>query len=153
MTKLRTPGSFKQAVAQLVDRCGGQAAVATLLGCKQQHVARLTDEEFPKNLMTVPQILLLQKQSGARIVTDYMAAEQGSVVEPITCESHQPLPIILGNITSQTGELLSAAAQSLSQGILTVAHAASVLRETDDVMGPLVQLRSACRDKLDEVAK
>ena len=147
--KPRKPGSLKEACARLVERCGGQTAAAGLLGCKQQHVARMTDEEHPKTLMSVPQILRLQKHCGARIVTDFMAAEQDSIVEPVHCDGHQPLAMVMGKITSETGELLSAAAQALAHGSLTRAHAATVLRETDDVIGPLVTLRTACREKLE----
>lgn len=150
--KPRPPGSFKDAFAALVTRCGGQKAVAALLGCSAQNVARMTDADFPKSSPRLDQVILLEKHCGARIVSDWMAAEHGCVIEQMHTALHESLPIMLGRITSEMGELLSAAARDVQAGTLTRTNAANILRETDGVVGAVLTLRAAARDMLEENA-
>lgn len=147
--KPREAGSLKQAVAQLVEACGGQKVVAGFLSCSAQHVVRMTDDDHPKTEMRLGQVLLLQGQCGQRIVTEYLAAEQGCIVEQLDLGSrHHSLPIILGRVTSEMGELLSAAAKDVQGGTLTATNAATVLDETDDVVAAVLQLRAEARATL-----
>jgi NTP pyrophosphatase (non-canonical NTP hydrolase) len=66
----------------------------------------------------------------------------------MTLGSHQSLPIILGRVTSEMGELLSAAAKDMQTGTLTATNAATVLDETDDVVAAVLQLRAEARARL-----
>ena len=152
MTKFRKPGSLKQALALLVESCGGQGPAAALLGQLQkrgnlsaQHVARMTDDQHPHDWMRVDQVALLESNCKDPIVAKYLAGQQNCIVEPVACAHHEPLPIVMGKITKETGELLSAAAMAVGAGKLTPTIAALVLRETDDVLCGLVQLRGECR--------
>jgi hypothetical protein len=146
--KPRKPGSLKEACALLVERAGGQKTVATLLRCSAQNVARMTDDDH-KQLLRADQVLLLEATVKDPIVTRFIAGVQNCIVEPVQCDHAEPLPFVMGRITKETGEMLSAAAQAVSTGKLTATNAAMVLRETDDVVCALAQLRAACRETLD----
>lgn len=146
--KPRKPGSLKQACALLVERCGGQGVVAGIWKCSAQNVARMTDSDNAQNPPRIDQLLVLEALCREPIVTRYMAGEINCIVEPIDCPSHVPLAFAMGTITKETGEMLSAAAQAMATGTLTQINAATVLRETDDVMRGLVEVRGACRDVL-----
>jgi len=143
--KPRQPGSLKQAIALLVEKCGGQTAVAGLWKCSPQNVARMSDDGSPQNPPRIDQILILEALCREPVVTRFMAGEVNCIVEPVNCGIREPLALIMGKITSETGELLSAAAMSVASGRMTPANAAIVLRETDDVVCALVDLRGDCR--------
>lgn len=146
--KLRKPGSLKEACARLVARGGGQTKVAALWGCSPQNVARMTDSDSNQNPPRLDQVMMLEALCRDPIVTSFMAAELGCIVEPVACGPHKPLAFVLGNITKETGEMLSAAAQAVGAGNLSPVNAATVLRETDDVLRGLVELHAACREVL-----
>jgi hypothetical protein len=96
--------------------------------------------------------MLLEAHCHDLIVTRYQAAEQDCIVEPVKVIHGEPLSMILGRITAQTGEMLSAGARDVEKGELTRANAASVLRETDDVLAATVELRVAAREVLESDA-
>lgn len=152
-SKPREAGSLKLAVLELVNACGGPKVVASLLGCSAQHVARMTDDAHPKTEMSLSRVLVLQSVCGQRIVTEYLAAEQGCIVEQMHLGAHQSLPIVLGRVTSEMGELLSAAAKDVQGGTLTATNAATVLDETDDVVSAVLQLRAEARATLAKKAR
>jgi hypothetical protein len=145
--KPRQAGSLKQAVSGLVDACGGQTQVAVLLNCSAQHVARMTDDGN-KAEMRMAQVVLLELKCGRRIVTEYLAAEQGCIIEQIKPSAPAALPIIVGRITTEFAELLSAAAKDCQAGRLTAVNAANVLSETDDVVSAIITLRAQAREVL-----
>ena len=150
--KPRPAGSLKAAIAQLVEAVGGQDKAAYLLGLKaRQSVARMTDDAYPATLMRLDQVMILQRASGTRIVTDWMAAEQACVVEPLHAGPQESLPIVVGRITSDLGELLSTAAVDMQQGRLTRTNAARVLRETDETIAATLCLRQVARNVLEGI--
>lgn len=149
--KPRKPGSLKKACAELVEACGGQKAVAGLWKCAPQNVARMTDDDHRQNPPRVDQILLLEALCGQPIVTRFMAGELNCIVEPINCTLHQPLAFVMGKVTKEMGEMLSAAALAVQAGTLSETNAALVLRETDDVICGAAEVRAACRDVLRKV--
>jgi hypothetical protein len=146
--KIRKPGSMKEAVALLVERCGGQKVAAALWKCSPQNVARLTDCDH-KSLPRVDQVLLAESHCKDPIVTRFLASAQSCIVEPVRGGQQRPLAMVLGNITSQYGELLSAAAIDLCAGNLTKINAANILHESDDVIRAVIELRGGCRARLD----
>lgn len=146
--KPRKPGSLKEACALLVQRCGGQGVVAGIWKCSAQNVARMTDSDSPQHPPRLDQILVLEGLCREPIVTRFMAGELNCIVEPVHCASKEPLAFVMGKITKETGEMLSAAAVALKEGKLTPVHAAIVLRETDDVLPGLIEMRVACLDVL-----
>lgn len=148
--KPRKPGSLKEACAELVARCGGQTQVAKIWKCSAQNVARMTDDGNAQNPPRIDQIVVLEALCREPIVTRYMAAAQNCIVEPVRVAAHESLPIVVGRITSETGQLLSAAARDIQAGRLTATNAAAVLRETDDVIGAIAQLRAEARAILQE---
>lgn len=150
--KPRRPGSLKEACAHLVERCGGQKAVAGLWHCTAQNVARMTDSDSAQNPPRLDQILMLEALCKEPIVSGYAVSLLNCIVEPIDCGPTKPLAFVMGNITKETGEMLSAAAQSVAAGSLSATNAATVLRETDDVVRGLVQVRAACREVLNQEA-
>lgn len=152
MTKPGKPGSLKQACKRLVDCCGGLKVAAALWGCKSQNVSRMLDDDHAQNPPRVDQVALLEARCGQPIVSTFLAAQLNCVVEPITCRSGEPLALVMGRITKETGEMLSAASLAVTAGRLTPTNAANVLRETDDVVCALVELRAQCREVLAQVA-
>lgn len=145
LQKPRKPGSLKQACALLVERCGGQKAVAAIWGCSAQNVARMTDSDSAQNPPRIDQILVAEAICKQPIVTTFLAAELNCIVEPVALSEHQSIPMVVGRCTKEFAELLTAAALAVQHGQLTPVSAAALLRETDDVVGAMFSLRAEAR--------
>ncbi|MBV9549826.1 MAG: hypothetical protein JO256_09165 [Alphaproteobacteria bacterium] len=146
--KPRRAGSLRQALAALVEACGGNAAAAVILGFKgPNHVQRLTDDgaDNARHRVSLEQVAKLQAASGSIIVTRWLAEQQGCIVEPLHVKPLDPVSVVVGRITSETGDVLSAAAADMARCALTPATARLVMKETDDLLPAILELRAGCR--------
>lgn len=147
--KQRDRGTLNAAQAELIAACGGPLAAAKKCSVGKSVLQAASDKDQEKRFLSTRTVLELEAACGKPIVTEYLAGERACIVEPVQCKTRRPLALVMGNITSQTGELLSAAALDVQAGNLTQANAATILEETDDVICALVELRAACRAKIE----
>jgi hypothetical protein len=145
--KRRVHGTLKAAEAALVEACGGINARVTRVGKTVLQAA--TDPDQPARHLALDVVADLERHCGKPIATRFLAGELGCVVEPVPCLLEEPVAVVVGRITKETGELLAAAASDVARGTLTRANAAMILRETDDVLAALVELRSGARAVLE----
>lgn len=143
--KTREPGSLKEAEAQLVGACGGPVAAAEKCSVGKTVLQQASDMDHPRRHLQLPVVAQLEKACGKPIVATFLAAELGCIVEPVCDRCIDSLPVVLGRITSEMGELLSAAAKDVQAGTLSRTNAANVLRETEDVFAAVMKLRQAAR--------
>jgi hypothetical protein len=143
--KARTPGTLKAAEAQLIAANGGPVAAAEKCTVGKTVLQQASDIDHPKRHLSVPTVIQLERACGQLFVTSFMAAEQGHMVEAVANVSLDSLPVCIGRITTEMGELLSAAALDMRAGALSHANAAIVLRETDEVIAALMTLRAGAR--------
>lgn len=143
--KARLPGTLKGAEAELVAANGGPVAAQENCTVKKTVLQQASDGDHPTRHLSLPVVAQLEKAIGRPVVTAFLAAELGCVVEPVCGRCIDSLPVVVGRITSEMGELLSAAARDVQSGTLTRVNAANVLRETDDVIAAVLELRAAAR--------
>jgi hypothetical protein len=140
--KDREPGTLKAAEAALIAACGGPVAAAGKCSVGKTVLQQASDGDHPTRHLSLPVVAQLERACGKPIVTTFLAAEQGFVLEKLGPVNLAELPVIIGRITTEMGELLSAAALDMRSGQLSRANAAIVRRETDDVIAALLILRA-----------
>jgi hypothetical protein len=150
--KVRDVGTLNAAQAELITACGGPLEAAKKCGVGKSVLQAASDPDQNKRFLSTKTVMELEAACGQPIVTRFLAGERACIVEPVKCHSRRPLAMVMGSITSETGELLSAAAKDVAAGSLTVANASLIIDETDDLLCAVVELRVACRDKLESEA-
>lgn len=148
MTKERQAGSLKAAVYDLVQECGGNEAVGKLLGCSAENVRRMADCDDRQHVPRIEQIVLLERHCGEAIVTSWMAGQSNCIVEPVVCENVAPVATVIGKLTEEFADVLADAGIAVATGRLTHISAKPILRETNDLVCVLVDLRARCRDAI-----
>lgn len=143
--KIREAGTLKAAEAALVAANGGPIAAADHCKAGKTVLQQASDQDHPERHLSLPVIVQLETACGQPIVSAFLVAEQGYVIDKVCDLSLDTLPVTIGRITSEMGELLSAAAMDVRAGKLSRANAANVLRETDDVMAAVMKLRAEAR--------
>lgn len=145
MTKARTVGTLKSAVATLVKRAGGVAAhTATRVSRGVLHSYADTDEKNAKRHMPIDVVIDLEREVGDPIVIRYAAFVQGYLLVRMPVASNEPYQLVLARITSETGQLLSAGAMSMRDGRMTVTEAHLVKAEAMEVAAACASLASDC---------
>lgn len=147
--KQRDVGTLNAAQAELITACGGPSEAAKKCSVGKSVLQAASDKDQDKRFLSTKTVMELESACGKPIVTQFLAGERGCIIEPVQCKSRRPLALVVGNITAQTGELLSAAAHDVSSGNLTMVNAATIIDETDDVLCAVIELRAACRAKLE----
>jgi hypothetical protein len=148
--KVREPGTLKAAEAALIAACGGPVAAADKCSVGKTVLQQASDADHPTRHLSLPVVAQLERACGKPIVTSFLAAEQGYVIEKIGDQNLDALPVCIGRITSEMGELLSAAALDMRAGRLSHANATLVARETDDVIAALLILRAGARRVMED---
>ncbi len=145
--KARVHGTLKAAEAALVDACGGVTTKASRVG--KSVLQQATDPDAPQRHLALDVVADLERACGKPIVTQFLAQELGCIVEPLPRTSAEPVAVVVGRITEETGQLLGAAAHDVREGTLTRANASAILRETDDLLAAMIELRAAARAVLE----
>lgn len=143
--KARVPGTLKDAQAALIAACGGPVAAAEKCRLGKSVLQIATDADHPTRNLPVDVVECLEAACGDPIVTRYLAISQNCLVEPVHCDSIDPLAVVVGRVTAETGDVLSAAARDVQAGRLTRANAIGVLKETDELVAALIALRTEAR--------
>lgn len=125
----RTPGSLKDAQQRLVSAVGGlDAAEIVLEGrVKRGQLARYTSQ-IDDNLFThmpADVIRTLERVAGAPVVTEFLAAEAGAMLVPVTtCESRAESYLAhLGAVGEKSGDLFRTMTGALADGVMTPVEA------------------------------
>lgn len=143
--KTRMPGSLKDAEASLVAACGGPVLAASKCRIGKSVLQIASDGDHPSRHLPLDVVIELEACCGDPIVTRFLALELGYLVEPIHAEAIDPLAVVVGRVTAETGDVLSAAARDVQSGKLTRANAIGVLKETDELVAALIALRTEAR--------
>lgn len=142
--KPRDPGTLKDAQAALIEACGGISKARCRV--KKSVLQTYADKDRPECNMPADVIADLEAQCGEPIVTRFLALSANCFVERgADYPTDEPCSIVLGRLTEDTGRILSATAQDVHDGRLTVANAETVLRQTDDMIVAIAELRAAAR--------
>jgi hypothetical protein len=147
--KARDVGTLNAAQAELIAACGGPSEAAGKCSVGKSVLQAASDKDQSKRFLSTRTVVELEAACDQPIVTRFLAAERGCIVEQVRRSSSRPLALILGKITSEFGELLTAAAIDAANGKLTKGSAAILLDETDDVICALVDFRAKCREARD----
>jgi hypothetical protein len=143
--KHREPGSLKQAVAELVARCGGQVRCSELCRVNKSQLHRYTDDSDENQFthMPVDVVLVLERHCGDAIVTRFLAAEQSAALILLS-GAVEPYHLVLSRIGAETGKLFSEGCKNLASGKLP-ANAGTMRLEALKIM-------AACSDLLRDLA-
>jgi len=149
--KQRVPGTLKGAEAALVSACGGPAAAAKVhgVGVGKTTIHKASDADHPDCHLNLQAVMVLEAHCGLPLVSSFLLAERGILVDVGSACCSDPLAVVVGRITTEVGELLSAAARDVAANKLTRANAINVLRETEDVCPAVLQLRALARRIID----
>lgn len=148
--KRREAGTLKGAEADLVAACGGPVAAARMCRVGKTVLQQASDPDHPNRHLALPVVADLEWACGQPIVSRFLAGDLGWVLEKPGVISLDTLPVAIGRITSEMGELLSAAAMDVRAGALSRANAAHVLRETEDVLRAVMLLRAEARAVMED---
>lgn len=141
--KARSSGSLKQAVARLVELCGGLDAAADAAGVARATMFRYTDDtdEHASRGMPVHTVRALEKHCGEPAVTEFLAAELGAVLLRLPPGA---LPDAwaadLAAVMKETAEAVQVLAADLADG--RVDRPGAAIREIDEAMAVLAALRA-----------
>lgn len=125
----RTPGSLKYAQQRLVSAVGGlEAAEMVLEGrVKRGQIARYTSEIDDNLFVHMPAdvIRTLERVAGCPIVTEFLAAEAGAMLVPVTmCESRAETYLAhLCAVGEKSGDLFRTMTTALADGVMTPSEA------------------------------
>lgn len=143
--KARVPGTLKGAEAALIEICGGPMLAANKCRIGKTVLQLASDTDHPDRHLAVDVVADLEAAAGDPVVSRFLALERGFLLEPIRVSAREPLAVVVGRVTSETGDVLSAAARDVQAGKLTRANAIGVLKETDELNAALIELRSEAR--------
>jgi hypothetical protein len=141
--KPREAGSLKDAVAALIEACGGVSKVRCRV--KKTVLQEYADNDKPARHMPLDIVQHLEAQCGNPIVTRFLALSNNCLLEQAGDQAREPTSIVLGRMTEDQGRILAAAAEDVRDGKLTRTNAEIVLRATDDMVPALIELRAAAR--------
>jgi hypothetical protein len=145
--KPRDPGTLKDAQASLIEACGGISKARCRV--KKTVLQTYADKDRPECNMPADVIADLEAQCGKPIVTGFLALQANCFLERVGDHpTNEPCSIVLGRMTEDTGRILSAAAQDVHDGNLTAANAEIVLRQTDDMIVAIAELREDARNAI-----
>jgi hypothetical protein len=147
--KPRPPGTLKAAEAALIAACGGPVAAQDKCSVGKTVLQQASDCNHPRRHLSLPVVMELEAACDKPILSAFLVLARGCLVEPVKALAVEPMPMALGRITKEMGELLSAAAMHMQHGTLTRAHAQTILRETDDVVAALLPLRAIARQMIE----
>lgn len=135
--------TLKAACRRLVRDAGGQGAAAAKLGISPSRIQQLLDPTQRAHL-DVRQVLTLEQDCGEMIVTGFLAHEQGAVVMRLLPRSEGRLNLMMARIGSAIGHFFGAYEAAVGEdGTLSPDHAGDLLRNIDDAMSRLAELRAA----------
>jgi hypothetical protein len=140
--KTRTPGSLKEAVAQLVTLIGGQKGAAELARVGRAQIARYTDDSGENETVHMPVDIVgvLEQASGDPLVTRFLASLSGCVLLDLSPRGG-PYALALAKIGEETGQLFAEFARALANdGAFDEDEAGRVRREACDAMNALACL-------------
>lgn len=143
--KEREPASLKEAIAELINRCGGIEGAAKKTRVSRSQIARYSDPAHDDVHMPVDVVRALELACGEPIVTRYLASELGALLIPLHPKPDAPhYSEHLAQLGREGGKLYGEAAEMLGRG-KTPKKAALVLREAMKTATALAELISDLR--------
>ncbi len=133
---------IKAALADLIDRCGGQRRAGELIGVSQQMMSKVSDRENGA-MLSIEAKLLLEMECGAPVVTQIEAELLGY---HLTAVGPRPKPegnvhSALSGIVDEVGELLGNFAQRVKDGDFSRNDGVSIDADLADVIQRAEQFR------------
>jgi hypothetical protein len=150
--KPRTYGTAKEIVARAYGQVtGGIEAVMTILNIGRTRAHALADPQEPREQIAYAEARQLTK-GGAVAFAEDLALLAGGVFVPQACAPGVSIEELTAESARQFGEKLACAVRALANGRLTAREIEKWLRETDDVVRVVTQLRAELNERLHPTA-
>lgn len=151
LQKVRPRGSLKAAVAKLVASVGVERA-RELTGRGATQLYRYGDPDEAAQ-MPVDLVAALMRDGGATAVADYLAAEAGCVLLPLTpLAGPAELAAHVGAVGRHVGTAFQDYAEALADGEIDAGERARLIADLDDILQAAAAARADLMDHGEGVA-
>ena len=150
--KPRTPGSLKEAFADLIAACGGVDRVADLLGKRKTQVYRYTDEAEEDSEMKPSQVRILETACGQPIVTTFLAAEQKCLLLRVEPLGDLRLDRDVARLGEEASKVFGRYVEGSADGKWSAKELAAMVAQSARAAAVLMAIRADCEALLKDLA-
>ncbi|MBR2813451.1 MAG: hypothetical protein IKE60_02290 [Reyranella sp.] len=139
--KRQDPELPKAAIARLIDQAGGAKNVCIAIGRSLSQTYAYADQAVSDE-MTFAQVVALTAPT-ATAGAEYLSLRAGGVFVPIAPSDSDDLGAHTAESIKQSGEACAEIVQAMADGVIEEHERPNAIRELDEAIRALVQLRSA----------
>ncbi len=144
--KPRDPGVPKDAIARLVDACGGVGPVQRILGSGKTVTYAWTDQQAPDEI-SFARVAALEEACRTGIAAAYLAQLAGGIYVPAAPGNAEgALPACLASLGKEIADVFARGAEALADGVCEPHEARALLREVLEANGALGALIAALNE-------
>ena len=146
--KERAPGTLKEAACELVTEAGGAKRAAEIARVGRSQLHRYTDDSDENANVHIPVdvALTLEKHTGRRDVTDWLAREHGCLLfRPEHHPTDDGIPKNVSEIAEHTSKLFHAFGLAMSNDgkVADASEAAPIFKAGEAMLSAYMHLRPA----------